>query len=46
VGEEKRGRAIDSVVDNWAIEINFSKYSKGNPPAVDPVSTAEGSKAH
>lgn len=45
-GTAKRGRAIDSVVDNWAIEINCSKYSRGNPPAVDPVSTAEGSKAH
>jgi len=45
-GTAKKGRAIDSIVDNWAIEINCSKYSRGNPPAVDPVSTAEGSKAY
>ena len=45
-GTGKKGRAIDSIGDNWAIEINCSKYSRGNPPAVDPVSIAEGSKAH
>src|SRR4028118_1491642 len=45
-GTAKKGRAINSIVDNWAIEINCSKYSRGNPPAVGPVSTAEGSKAY
>jgi hypothetical protein len=45
-GTAKKGRAIDSIVDNWAIKINCSKYSRGNSPAVDRVSTAEGSKAH
>ena len=45
-GTAKKGRAIDLIVDNWAIEINCSKYSRGNPPAVDPVPTAEGSKAY
>jgi len=45
-GTGKKGRAMDSIVDNSAIEINCSKYSRRNPPAVDPVSTAEGSKAH